>query len=81
MAKKTHSRAAMGPFKKVDKILRITYADQDGYIKEAMAQALKEGGQRRLISCLPIGCGKRPNTSWNMGIFHSHPQFDSPFVF
>ena len=33
MAKKTHSRAAMGPVKRGDQILIVTFPDQDKYIK------------------------------------------------
>ena len=43
-AKKVHGRAALGPVEKGDKILIVTYADQDEYIRDAMLQALIEEG-------------------------------------
>ncbi|MEI9477107.1 MAG: hypothetical protein WCO26_11085 [Deltaproteobacteria bacterium] len=46
MAKKTLSRAALGPVTQGDKILIVTYFDQDNYVKTAIAQALKEEGAK-----------------------------------
>ncbi|MDP2906321.1 MAG: hypothetical protein Q8O03_00105, partial [Nanoarchaeota archaeon] len=47
LAKKQHGRAAMGPVKKGDKLLIVTYPDQDEYVKEAITQALKEEGAEK----------------------------------
>lgn len=44
LAKKQHGRASMGPIRKGDKLLIVTYFDQDRYVKEALTQALKEEG-------------------------------------
>jgi hypothetical protein len=44
MAKKTFGRAAFGPIKTGDKILIVTYPDQDKYVQGAIVQALKEEG-------------------------------------
>ncbi|MEI9478686.1 MAG: hypothetical protein WCO26_19240, partial [Deltaproteobacteria bacterium] len=44
LAKKQHGRVAMGPVRKGDKLLIVTYPDQDPYVKEAIVEALKEQG-------------------------------------
>lgn len=48
LAKKQHGRAAMGPVKRGDKLLIITYPDQDQYVKEAVIQALEEEGAEKV---------------------------------
>ncbi len=47
LAKKQHGRAAMGPVKKGDTLLIVTYPDQDKYVKEAIIQALEEEGAEK----------------------------------
>ncbi len=47
-AKKEFGRAALGPVKRGDNILIVTYADQDKYIKEAVIQALEEEGAEKV---------------------------------
>ncbi len=44
LVKKTFGRAALGPVRKGDKILIVTFPDQDEYVKEAVIQAFKEEG-------------------------------------
>ena len=44
MAKKQHGRAAMGPIKRADQILILTYPDQDKYVQGALTQALEGEG-------------------------------------
>ncbi len=48
LAKKTVGRGALGPIKKGDKILIVTLADQDEYVKEAVTQALIEEGAEKV---------------------------------
>jgi hypothetical protein len=48
LVEKEYGRAALGPVKKGDNILIVTYADQDEYVKEAVIQALKEKGAERV---------------------------------
>jgi hypothetical protein len=48
MAKKAHGRAALGPVKRADQILIVTYPDQDKYVKEAITQALEEEGAEKV---------------------------------
>ncbi len=48
MAKKAHGRAAMGPVKRGDQILIVTFPDQDKYVKEAITQALEEEGAEKV---------------------------------
>ncbi len=47
-AKKQHGRAAMGPVKRGDQVLIVTYPDQDKYVKEALIQALEEEGAEKV---------------------------------
>jgi hypothetical protein len=44
LVKKEKGRGAMGPVKKGDNILIITFPDQDEYVKNAITEALKEEG-------------------------------------
>lgn len=44
LVKQEHGRAAMGPVKSGDRILIVTYADQDEFVRDAVIQALKEAG-------------------------------------
>ena len=44
LAKKTVGRGALGPVKKGDKLLIVTLADQDEFVKAAITQALMEQG-------------------------------------
>jgi hypothetical protein len=48
LVRKQHGRAAMGPVKKGDKLLIVTYPDQDKYVKDALIQALKEEGAEKV---------------------------------
>lgn len=48
LVKKEHGRAAMGPVKKNDRILIITFPDQDEYVREAVIQAFKEEGAEKV---------------------------------
>ena len=48
MAKKAHGRAAMGPVKKGDKLLIVTFPDQDKVVQQAITQALKEEGAEKV---------------------------------
>jgi len=48
MAKKTFGRGALGPVKRADQILIVTYPDQDKYVKEAIIQALEEEGAEKV---------------------------------
>lgn len=48
-AKKQHGRTAMGPVKKGDNILLVTFPDQDKYAQEALTQALKEEGAAKVV--------------------------------
>ncbi len=48
LAKKQHGRAAMGPVKKRDQLLIVTYPDQEEYVREAVTQALKEEGAEKV---------------------------------
>jgi hypothetical protein len=48
MAKKTFSRAALGPVKRGDQILIVTFPDQDEYVKGAIIQALEEEGAEKV---------------------------------
>ena len=48
MVKKTFGRAALGPVKRADQILIVTYPDQDKYVKEAITQALEEEGAEKV---------------------------------
>jgi len=44
---KQHSRAALGPVKKGDKVLIVTLPDQDPFVQEALIQAFKEKGAEK----------------------------------
>ena len=48
MATKKHGRGAMGPVQKGDKLLIITYPDQDVHVKGAITQALEEEGAEKV---------------------------------
>ena len=48
LVQKEHGRAAMGPVKKDDNILILTLPDQDGYVQEAITQALIEAGAAKV---------------------------------
>ena len=48
LAKKTVGRGAMGPVKKGDRLLIVTLADQNKYVKEAISQALMEEGAEKV---------------------------------
>jgi hypothetical protein len=48
LAKKTVGRGALGPVKKGDKLLIVTLADQNKYVKEAITQALIEEGAEKV---------------------------------
>src|SRR4030042_819571 len=48
LAKKQHGRAAMGPVKKGDQLLIVTFPDQDEYAREAVTQALEEEGAEKV---------------------------------
>jgi hypothetical protein len=48
LAKKEHGRAAIGPVKKGDKILIVTFPDQDEYVKLSVTQALEEEGAEKV---------------------------------
>ncbi len=47
-AKKQHGRTALGPVKRGDKILIVSYPDLDKYVKEAVTQALEEEGAEKV---------------------------------
>ena len=48
LVRKEHGRGALGPVKSGDRILVVTYADQDEYVREAVIQAFKELGAERV---------------------------------
>ncbi len=48
LAKKQHGRAAMGPVRRGDQLLIVTYPDQDEYVKEAVIQSLEEEGAEKV---------------------------------
>ena len=48
LVKHQTGRAALGPVKKGDNTLIVTWADQDEYVKEAVSQALKEEGAEKV---------------------------------
>jgi len=48
MAKKTFGRGALGPVKRADQILIVTYPDQDKYVQGALTQALEEEGAEKV---------------------------------
>ncbi len=45
---KQHSRAALGPVNKGDKVLIVTLPDQDSYVQQALVQAFKEEGAEKV---------------------------------
>lgn len=63
LAEKEHGRAAMGPVKRGEKILIVTWADQDKYVKEAIIQALEEKGAEKVDFVYEHELsGKKPET-------------------
>lgn len=59
LVKRVHGRAALGLVKKGDRILIVTYPDQDEYVKEALTQAFREEGAQAVDFILGSELSKR----------------------
>ena len=79
--KKEHGRAAMGPVKKGDKILFLTYPDQDEYVSGALTQALKEEGADKVEFVSDIDLrGYKTNNAEQYKVYLDYLNFTIPNI-